>query len=369
LKVSLASGTDVRSAPGAPCPIEECRTPIRKYELLPEPSFMKRFLDYLWPVLGLVAVGASFWLLYRELKGEAVGPLVWANLKAISPTQYAFAAISTVVAYAALAWYDRIALLHLGVKHISWVFISLCSFTTYALSHNIGASVFSGAMVRYRAYSSKGLSAPQVAVLVALCSITFALGTILLSGIVLTFEPEQLKRLRGMLPEMLTHRSTARTVGMLCLGCIALYVVGSVLRLRPLVIGSFRLSYPRPEITARQLIAAPMELLGAAGIIYFALPDAGNPGFFVVLGVFLASFSAALVSNAPGGLGVFELVFLKAMPGIDRLHVLAALLVFRLFYLLIPFAFAVVVVVLFERRRLSEVLHERHADEPPAGAH
>jgi uncharacterized membrane protein YbhN (UPF0104 family) len=335
--------------------------------LLAEPSLLKRFLDYLWPVLGLTAVGVSFWLLYREFKGEAVGPLVWANLKAISPKQYTFAALSTVVAYAALAWYDRIALLHLGIKHISWIFISLCSFTTYALSHNIGASVFSGAMVRYRAYSTKGLTAPQVAVLVAICSITFALGTILLGGIVLTFEPDQLRRLRGILPEILTHKSTARMIGILCLGFIALYVVGSVLRLRPLVIGSFRLSYPRPEITVRQLIAAPMELLGATGIIYFSLPELGNPGFFVVLGVFLASFSAALVSNAPGGLGVFELVFLTAMPGIDQLHVLAALLVFRLFYLLIPFAFAVVVVVLFERRRLSEVLHERHAEEPPGG--
>ncbi|MCX4198802.1 FHIPEP family type III secretion protein, partial [Methylobacterium organophilum] len=42
-------------------------------------------------------------------------------------------------------------LLHLGVRHLSWLFVSLCSFTTYALSHNIGASVFSGALVRYRA--------------------------------------------------------------------------------------------------------------------------------------------------------------------------------------------------------------------------
>jgi hypothetical protein len=33
-------------------------------------------------------------------------------------------------------------------------------------------------------------------------------------------------------------------------------------------------------------VAAPLELIGAAGIIYFALPDAGHPGFFIVLGAF-----------------------------------------------------------------------------------
>ena len=61
---------------------------------------------------------------------------------------------------------------------------------------------------------------------------------------------------------------------------------------------------------ARQLFAVPMELVGAAGIIYFSLPEVGNPGFLVVLGTFLFSFSAALISTAPAGLGVFELLFI-----------------------------------------------------------
>jgi uncharacterized membrane protein YbhN (UPF0104 family) len=82
--------------------------------------------------------------------------------------------------------------------------------------------------------------------------------------------------------------------------------------------------------------------------------------------VFLASFSAALASNAPGGLGVFELIFIKAMPDIPPAQVLAALLVFRLFYLLIPLAFAVVVVLTFERSRLAQALRDRGAVAPPA---
>jgi uncharacterized membrane protein YbhN (UPF0104 family) len=306
----------------------------------------------------LVAVAVSFWLLYREFHGTSIGPQVWAQLQDISAGQYALAFGSTLVAYAALAWYDRIALQHLDVKNISWAFISVCSFTTYALGHNIGASVFSGAMVRYRAYSSKGLTAAQVAVLVALCSLTFGLGTLLLGGLVLSIEPEQLKRFGGMLPDLLTHSTTARTIGIVCLSLCGVYAIGSILKLRPLAIGGFKIAYPRPGIMIRQFIAAPMELLGAAGIIYFALPEVGNPGYFVVLGVFLASFSAALVSNAPGGLGVFELLFIKAMPAIPQAKVLAALLVFRLFYLLIPLALAIAVVVLFERRKLGEVLHQ-----------
>ncbi len=332
-------------------------------------DFVKRNLDYIWPAVGFIAVGVSFFLLYRELQGQSIGPSVWAALKAISARQFILAIGATLVAYAALAWYDRIALLHLGVKHISWRFIAACSFTTYALSHNIGASVFSGAMVRYRAYRSKGLSAAQIAILVALCSFTFVLGELLLGGLALVLEPAQLHRLHGMLPELLTNRSTARIFGFSCLAFVAAYVLGLAFRLPPLILGGFRIEYPHLDITARQLIAAPMELLGAAGIIYFVLPASCNPGFFAILTIFLASFSAALASNAPGGLGVFELVFIHATPGAPQPTVLAALLVFRLLYLLIPLAFAMVTISLFERRQLAEAIHHHHegqAAPPPA---
>jgi uncharacterized membrane protein YbhN (UPF0104 family) len=89
------------------------------------------------------------------------------------------------------------------------------------------------------------------------------------------------------------------------------------------------------------------------------MPAGLEPSFLTVLAVFLASFSAALVSHAPGGLGVFELVFLTAMPDIPKADVLAALIVFRLFYLLIPFAMSLVVVVMFERAKLSNAWQSR----------
>ena len=329
---------------------------------------MKRALDYLWPVVGLAAVVASFFLLAREFRGESVMGATLDALRAIPAHRYVLAAVATLVAYAALAWYDRIALLHLGVRHISWLFVSLCSFTTYALSHNIGASVFSGAMVRYRAYSTKGMTAAQVAILVALCSFTFFLGTILLGGFILLFQPQQLARLEGLLPAALTRESTARIIGAVALSSAAIYAAGSLLHLRPLKIGPFRVDYPRPAVMSRQLIAAPMELLGAAGIIYFALPAAGNPGFITVLAVFLASFSAGLVSHAPGGLGVFELVFITALPGIDKHQILAALIVFRLFYLIIPLVLGILIVIVFERGRLAEVLRHRKEVPPELGA-
>jgi hypothetical protein len=80
------------------------------------------------------------------------------------------------------------------------------------------------------------------------------------------------------------------------------------------------------------------------------------------LGSHLFSFSAALISTAPAGLGVFELLFVKAMPDVPRLKVLSALLVFRLFYLIIPLLIAIVVVIVFERGKLVEGENGRRGD-------
>ncbi|PYB70825.1 MULTISPECIES: lysylphosphatidylglycerol synthase domain-containing protein [Rhizobium] len=306
----------------------------------------------IWPLVGLTTIAFSIWLLLGEVRGLSFDE-IGDSLSRIGPISWLLAVLSTLLAYAALAGYDRIALQNIG-RSVSWLFITVTSFTAYALSHNVGASVFSGAVVRYRAYSSRGLTGAEVGSLVAICSFTFMLGTVFLMGMVLVLQPDITERFVDVLPV-----AASRTTGVVLLALVGLYALGSLLRLRPLRIRSFVLAYPRPVLVIQQLIIGPLELIGAAGIIYFALPDVGNPGFLVVLGIFLVSFSAALISHAPGGLGVLELLFVTSMPDVDPADVIAALLVFRLFYLIIPFALALVVILLFERSQLSQA-------DPPA---
>lgn len=337
---------------------------------------MKRLRDFFWPAVGLIAVIWSAELLFRKLRSEAatdpvvkrlldeggllqdivtIAGAIGQKLADIPPKAYLLAAASTLVAYAALAWYDRIALIHLNrQKGISWLYVSVCSFVTYALGHNIGASVFSGGLVRYRAYSAKGLSATEVTVLVALCSFTFAFGTILLTGIVFVLRPEVLAPLAELGAAFDVGSHFTRFLGVLMLGICLLYTIGAWLHLKPLRFRSFELVYPRMPIVFRQYLAAPLELVGAAGIIYFALPVEGNPGFMLVLGAFLLSFSAGLLSQVPGGVGVMEAVFLAVMPGMSSTAVFAALLVWRLFYLLVPLALSLPIILAFEHSQLGQ---------------
>lgn len=303
---------------------------------------------YGWSVLGVLVVAVSVWLLYKELRGLSLDEL-GDSFAAIPVSHWCLAVACSVAAYGALAGYDALALSYLR-RQVNWCFITLTSFTTYALSHNLGASVVSGSVIRYRAYSSKGLSAIEIGQLVAFCSFTFAFGTVLLSGVTLLIEPSLGERFIDGL-----STGAARAIGLFILLLVAAYVYGSWKQLRPWSIGPVKIEYPALRTVALQLIIGPIELIAAAGIIYFALPSAGNPGFFSILGIFLMSFSAALLSTAPGGLGVLELVFVNGLPEMEKSDVLAALIVFRVLYLLIPFALSLILVLVFEKRSFRGV--------------
>jgi uncharacterized membrane protein YbhN (UPF0104 family) len=328
----------------------------------------------LWLACVGLVVGWSLWLLYSKLRGEvAADPVAnellaaggfWISLKVIaesigrsigdvSATSYLLASLSALMAYVALAWYDRIALIHLNRhQEISWPFIAACSFVTYALGHNIGASVLSGGLVRLRAYCASGLTAVEVAVLVALCSFTFAFGTVLLLGIIFVVHPEIVQPLDALIPFLALPVPLVQGIGAVMLGLCGLYVLGSWLHFKPVHFRSVHIVYPRLPVVARQLMAAPLELIAAAGIIYFVLPDTGNPGFLIVLGAFLLSFSAGLISQTPGGIGVMEAIFLAVLHTVPPSDVIAALLIWRLMYLLIPLAISLPLVVAFERAQL-----------------
>jgi uncharacterized membrane protein YbhN (UPF0104 family) len=302
---------------------------------------------YLWPTVALLAVAFSIYVLYRELRGISIHDVIDA-LGEIAPHRMLIAVAATLCAYAALAEYDHIALVHLGHRKVRRIFVALSSFAAYALGHSIGASVLSAGVVRYRAYRTQGLSGAEVAVLVAFCAITYTLGNFLLGGITL------LLRSGAMAATFNVPVPVAHLAGIGLLAAVAFYVIGSWMHFRPLKLGGFVVTYPRLPVVARQLIVAPLEIICAAGIIFATLPAEGNPGFIVVLGVFIASFSLALLSHAPGGLGVLEAAFVAALSQMDPARVLASLIVFRLVYLIIPLAISLVIVLMFERSQLEK---------------
>ena len=94
----------------------------------------------------------------------------------------------TVLSYGVLTIYDRLGTIYAGHK-VSYGRVAFASFCAYALSHNLGFAAVSGAAVRYRLYAHWGLTPMQIAKTVAFCSLTFALGGMVLGGAILFLEP------------------------------------------------------------------------------------------------------------------------------------------------------------------------------------
>src|SRR3546814_12297207 len=66
-----------------------------------------------------------------------------------------------VASYFLLILYDALALRYVA-RRLPYSRIALASFVAYAFSNNIGVALLSGGSIRYRLYSSWGLSAGEV---------------------------------------------------------------------------------------------------------------------------------------------------------------------------------------------------------------
>src|ERR1700692_1788078 len=75
---------------------------------------------------------------------------------------FIIAGLFVAAGYLTLTFYDLFALRTIGRPEVPYRVAALAGFTSYAVGHNVGASVFSGGAVRYHIYSSWGLSVVEV---------------------------------------------------------------------------------------------------------------------------------------------------------------------------------------------------------------
>jgi uncharacterized membrane protein YbhN (UPF0104 family) len=88
-------------------------------------------------------------------------------------------------------------------------------------------------------------------------------------------------------------------------------------------------------------IAIGIVDLGAAALAMYVLIPAGvNIAILHLTAVFIAATLLGFASHAPAGLGVFDAAILIGLGGAEREPVIAALLMFRFLYHLLPFVMA-----------------------------
>lgn len=231
--------------------------------------------------------------------------------------------------YFVLTGYDSLALYHLG-KTVPYPKTALASFTSYSVSHNIGLSFLTGGSVRYRIYSISGLSSVDIATLIIFCSFTFWIAVAMLMGIALLYEPGFFS-----VADRLSSLSN-QIIGFILVSIVAGYILISTCYKKPLQFFHWSIRFPALNITLMQLLLGIIDLNLAACALYVLFPAEAGIDYLTLVGVYLAAISLGFLSNAPGGLGVFEAMMLLGLPQVDKEVLLGTLLMFRCLYYFLP---------------------------------
>ncbi len=280
-------------------------------------------------VLGVVLLIGAIYVVQREFRHLRLNDIETA-LRAIPTHALIISFCWTVLSYGVLTIYDRLGTIYAGHK-VSYGRVAFASFCAYSLSHNLGFAAVSGAAVRYRLYAHWGLTPFQIAKTVAFCSLTFALGGMVLGGVILFLEPQSVPFLGAHLPVFIFY-----IVGAALLAIVFGYVTLSR------IVGSIRLfghelNLPGWRMAIVQVVLATVDVAITASIFYALLPAAPHLTWPIFLGVYVASYTAGLAANLPGGIGVFDTAILLGLePYLSAPHIVGAIVVFRLYYYVIP---------------------------------
>ena len=286
--------------------------------------------------LSLTIIGIAVVVLYHMLRGIDVDQVVHA-LKGTRPHQIALAALFVTGAYSTLTFYDWFALRTIGRGEIPYRIAALSGFTSYAVGHNIGATVFTGGAVRYRIYSQFGLDAVEVAKICFVAGLTFWLGNATVLGISASLDPHAAGPITR-LPDIAN-----RAIALVILTVLVSYIAWVWSAPRRLGKGGWTVQLPNGPSTLVQIVIGLFDLGFCTMAMWMLLPNEPHVGFVTLMVVFVSATLLGFASHAPGGLGVFDAAMLVALWQFNREDLLAGLLLFRLLYYLCPFVVALTI--------------------------
>lgn len=290
---------------------------------------MTKLLRIFKTLIGPLLLAVAIWVLHEELTTFHFQDALQ-SLHELPSQSIFLCFFLTVLSYLIMSGYDLLALRY--IRHpLPYPKIGVASFIGYAFSNNIGLSMLAGSSVRYRLYSSWGLTAFEITQVVGFCTLSLWLGFFLLGGALFLVEPMPL-------PQALhVPFDSLKLVGILFLASVFTYALLSLLRKKAFHLGEWEFNLPSPKLLAAQILVALFDWALAGTALFVLLPESATLSWPWFISVYMLGQFAGLISQLPGGLGVFETVVLFLSTPILPAHgVVAALLTYRGIYYFLP---------------------------------
>ncbi|HEX9492230.1 MAG TPA: lysylphosphatidylglycerol synthase domain-containing protein, partial [Thermoanaerobaculia bacterium] len=302
---------------------------------------LKRIAPFLKPIAILVVFALALRVLGTTLARYRYRDIV-AYISSLPVDQIILAVVLTLLGYLIMTGYDTLAFEY--IRHpLPYRKIALASFIGYAFNNNVGLSGLVGGSLRYRLYTAWRLSAVEVAKVIAFCAISFWLGFVVLGGTFFIVLPPEVPS------SVHLPFNSVRLLGVLLLIPAAAYFAWIAIRREPVRIRQWEFELPTFGLFVAQITISSIDWIVAAGVLYILLPDSLPLTFTRFLGIFFLAQISGVVSNVPGGLGIFEAVILIFLaPFYSAPSIFGALVAFRVIYYLLPLFIATILLATHE---------------------
>jgi len=316
----------------------------------------KKLISWAGAFFFLIAIGMLYWQL-RKYSLYDIGRALWN----IPFRNLVYASLAALTGYIALSLYDYMALRYVGQSHkISWWKWMMAGIIGFAISNNAGHAVISGGSIRYRLYTRWRIRAGDIVKMLTFSGFTYFLGVVAI--VVAGF---------FMVPRALFEQTNAANVGVhiLFVFCVAslgaYYAVTLLFQNKKVRIGELEFKIPSTGATFVQMCLGMLDNVLAGLVLYLVLIPSVDIPFTTFIGIFVIAQTAGVFSQVPGGIGVFESLFMLALPGdANGATLFGALVAYRIIYYLLPLIGAGGLFLLYEnvlRARMKRWLAEAKA--------
>ena len=283
----------------------------------------------------LLFFGLALFVIGKEMQAYPLGSIV-ESFYAIPAQAVMLAIIATVVSYIGIAFYDGLAMRYTHTS-LSWQKTAFTSCCAHAISTTLGAAALTSNAVRFRLYSSWGLTLSGVAT-IGIVTLLFSLaGAFSLMALGFIMEAQTFETLFKL------PRPVSLCLGIVILG--AIIIAAALLLKGPDTLSYKGLSFNKPDVKtfSWQWLTSLIDWVAAAAVLYVLLPLGSEVSLLVFIPIFIAAQYIGTMSGLPGGIGVFEAVFLTLLPNGDFAAMAAGLVVYRTIYYIFPLIASVVI--------------------------
>ena len=301
----------------------------------------KKFLKKLISWAGLFFFAVAAYMLYMQLSKYSLAEIKDA-LFSIPMHNLMLACLASLGGYVALSSYDYLALRYIGRKLAPWKWI-FAGFIGFSVSNNAGHAIVSGGAIRYRLYTRWRIHADEIVRMVTFSGFTYLVACFFLIIVGFFLTPNH------AFGDGSVSRLTTEVVTLVSAAGLLLYFWASLFYKKPIIIKEVEFDIPSFRMALAQVFIGAADILMASLVLYFSLTPFMTISFDVFMGVFIIAQVLGVFSQVPGGLGVFEGLFMYIIPGEHNQALLfGALIAYRIIYYLLPLLLSFVVLSSYE---------------------